>query len=600
MHASAAPRRAATLFAAHHTALPGAEAGAGAAAPPGLTFAEQLGQRAAAGAAAAQLVDAALQARPELAADAVPAELPQGAALSGDAPPALPPSWPTPHTGATAAAPETVETGAATRLREFIAQLLPSDATPVPADAALAPDAAAVPHAEPQTTAALCASTQPARLVRADSILAPQALASPRPVLATAPAAPLAAPPGTRAAMAQAAAATGKAARPDLASAKSSSQLALLRERQTDDLAVETSAAASPDPGLATPERSAAQSLAETQAVDDTPRDAAQNADNPATASVAPWVALTLQPPPSAQTPEGPKAAALRRPSPEGIKESGEATFPCETRAVPATGNPTRFERLDALPSRYASAPSGGSRTPSTTDEGGALPEFAAAPRERGPSEARRQLALAPELGAGLALAAQAPTTSAEMPAGLRVAANPAQEWAAPNTSPNTAPMSGAAALVPIATPVSNALPLHVELAVPVASPQFRDAFALQVSVLARDGVQHAQVQLNPAELGPISVQIALDGQQAQIHFGCESAQTRGLVEAGLPALAAQLRDAGLTLSGGGVSQHTPGQRHDFNPGREHRRSASEPDEAAAPPLVRTLRVATGRLDTYA
>ena len=597
MLARAAPSRASPLLAALNTALPGAEPGT--AAPSGLTFAEQLGQHAAPGAGAAQLEGAALQGRPELAANTFPTAFQQGTAFPGDAPPALPPSWTAPRTEATGAAPETVETGAATRLREFIAQLLPSDATPLPVDAALAPDAAAVPPAEPQTKAALAAASQPARLARANSILAPPAGESPRPVQATAPAgpaAPLAAPPGPRSAMAQAAAATGKAARLDLACAKSSSQLALLRERQTDDLAVETSAAVSPDPGLATPEWSAAQGSLETQPVDDTPLDAAQNADNPTTASVAPWVALTLQPPPSAQASDGPQAGALRRPSSEGIKESGGATFPGETWALPATGSPTRFERPGALPSRYASAPSGGSRTPSTTDEGGVLPEFAAAPRERGPSEARRQLALAPEPGAGLSLAAQAPTSSPETPAGLRVATNPAQESAAPNT----APMSGAAALVPNATPVSNASPLHVELAVPVASPQFRDAFALQVSVLARDGVQYAQVQLNPAELGPISVQIALDGQQAQIHFGCDSAQTRGLVEAGLPALAAQLRDAGLTLSGGGVSQHTPGQRQEFNPSREHRRPASEPDEDAATPLVRTLRVASGRLDTYA
>ncbi len=120
--------------------------------------------------------------------------------------------------------------------------------------------------------------------------------------------------------------------------------------------------------------------------------------------------------------------------------------------------------------------------------------------------------------------------------------------------------------------------------------------------MLARDGVQHAQVRLNPPELGPISVQIALDGQQAQIHFGCDSAQTRSLVEASLPTLAAALRESGLTLSGGGVSQHTPGQRQDVNPRHETRRSSAERDTASevATAQVRTIRVATGRLDTYA
>jgi len=158
------------------------------------------------------------------------------------------------------------------------------------------------------------------------------------------------------------------------------------------------------------------------------------------------------------------------------------------------------------------------------------------------------------------------------------------------------------AAALPNPTPISSAPAVHVELAVPVASPQFRDAFALQVSVLARDGVQHAQVHLNPPELGPISVQIALDGQQAQIHFGSDSAQTRSLVEAGLPTLAAALRESGLTLSGGGVSQHAPEQRQGSNPGAGDRAgsSAFEQDDAAHAPVVRSMRVTAGRLDTYA
>lgn len=165
-------------------------------------------------------------------------------------------------------------------------------------------------------------------------------------------------------------------------------------------------------------------------------------------------------------------------------------------------------------------------------------------------------------------------------------AASPALPW--PAVAPAVPPL-----------PMSSAAPLHIEFAVPVAAAQFRDAFALQVSMLARDGVQHAVMHLNPADMGPISVQIALDGQQAQIHFGSDSAQTRLLVEAGLPALAAALREAGLTLSGGGVSQHAPEQRPGSNP------ASAEPGRTFAPasddaPIVHSMRVATGRLDTYA
>jgi flagellar hook-length control protein FliK len=95
----------------------------------------------------------------------------------------------------------------------------------------------------------------------------------------------------------------------------------------------------------------------------------------------------------------------------------------------------------------------------------------------------------------------------------------------------------------------------------PATAPEFPDALGVQVSLLAQDGVQHAELHLNPAEMGPISVRIAIEGQQAQIDFGADSAQTRQLLEAGLPELASALRDAGLTLSGGGVSQHPQPQQ---------------------------------------
>jgi flagellar hook-length control protein FliK len=103
----------------------------------------------------------------------------------------------------------------------------------------------------------------------------------------------------------------------------------------------------------------------------------------------------------------------------------------------------------------------------------------------------------------------------------------------------------------------------QASLAAPVTSPEFRAALGAQVSILARAGVQQAELHLNPAELGPVSVQIVLDGQQAQVNFGADSALTRQIIEAGMPELAGALRDAGLTLTGGGVSQHAGGQRQD-------------------------------------
>lgn len=102
----------------------------------------------------------------------------------------------------------------------------------------------------------------------------------------------------------------------------------------------------------------------------------------------------------------------------------------------------------------------------------------------------------------------------------------------------------------------------QITLSQPLTEPGFAPEMAARLSVLAADGVQEARLHLNPAEMGPVTVQIIVDGQQAQISFHAEHEQTRAVLEQSLPDLAAALRDSGLTLSGGGVFQQPGDQGH--------------------------------------
>jgi len=95
----------------------------------------------------------------------------------------------------------------------------------------------------------------------------------------------------------------------------------------------------------------------------------------------------------------------------------------------------------------------------------------------------------------------------------------------------------------------------------------FAPAFGAQVALWVKDGVQEARLQLHPAELGPVTVQIALDGQSAHIDFTAAVAATRESIEQSLPALAAALRESGFTLAGGGVFSRSGQGAHDS--GRE-------------------------------
>ena len=96
-----------------------------------------------------------------------------------------------------------------------------------------------------------------------------------------------------------------------------------------------------------------------------------------------------------------------------------------------------------------------------------------------------------------------------------------------------------------------------VDTALPqdVRRPEFVPAFSARVATLVQEGVEHARVHLNPVEMGPVSLQLSLDGQQVRVDMTAEVAATRLVLEQALPTLAGALREAGFTLSGGGVSQ---------------------------------------------
>lgn len=138
------------------------------------------------------------------------------------------------------------------------------------------------------------------------------------------------------------------------------------------------------------------------------------------------------------------------------------------------------------------------------------------------------------------------------------------------------------------------AAPFDAQLAAALGSPEFAPALGHQVSLLVRGGVQEARLHLNPAEMGPITVQIALDGQTAQINLAAEQPLTRQMLEQAMPALASALREGGLTLTGGGVFE----QPRDPRQGDPEARPASSfaaaggTDDAPAMPAasVRTLR----------
>ena len=173
-------------------------------------------------------------------------------------------------------------------------------------------------------------------------------------------------------------------------------------------------------------------------------------------------------------------------------------------------------------------------------------------PRDEHAVRALAQLAAAPAAAGANDKSAPASFASS---ADLQAAASE-QRNAAPDlpSAALSAPLHGAPAAAP-ALPLAAALkaveapPPTATVPAPIDSPAFAPALATQLRWWAHDGVQQAQLLLNPAEMGPVAVKIVLDGREARIDFSADLAATRGAIEAALPVLAAALDDGGMKLS---------------------------------------------------
>lgn len=107
----------------------------------------------------------------------------------------------------------------------------------------------------------------------------------------------------------------------------------------------------------------------------------------------------------------------------------------------------------------------------------------------------------------------------------------------------------------PLASTGQPSLRFETEVQPELHTAGFAPAFSARIATMARDGVEMARVHLNPVDMGPVSVQLSLEGGHVRVDMAAERSATRQALEQALPTLAGALREAGFTLSGGGVHQ---------------------------------------------
>jgi len=71
---------------------------------------------------------------------------------------------------------------------------------------------------------------------------------------------------------------------------------------------------------------------------------------------------------------------------------------------------------------------------------------------------------------------------------------------------------------------------------------------------MAREGVQQAELRLNPANLGPVEVKLHMNNDQANVTFVAQNAATRDALEQALPRLRESFQENGMDLANADVS----------------------------------------------
>jgi flagellar hook-length control protein FliK len=89
---------------------------------------------------------------------------------------------------------------------------------------------------------------------------------------------------------------------------------------------------------------------------------------------------------------------------------------------------------------------------------------------------------------------------------------------------------------------------------------------------MAREGVQQAELRLNPAHLGPVEVRLSMQNEQTSVTFIASNAAARDALEQALPRLRESFIENGLALNHAEVShqeQSSQGSEQDEHLGED-------------------------------
>ncbi len=158
-------------------------------------------------------------------------------------------------------------------------------------------------------------------------------------------------------------------------------------------------------------------------------------------------------------------------------------------------------------------------------------------------------------------------------------------------------------AMMPLlAGATANASPLSINAA--VTQPAWGDEFSQQITWMATQRNQSAELHLNPPQLGPLDVVLKMNGDQATAMFTSPHAAVREAIEQAIPKLREMMAESGIMLGNAMVSDHSAKNNQDNSPRKAQGRSLTSAEAKQGSGIQETrvspIRQHNGMVDTFA
>ncbi|SDN37972.1 flagellar hook-length control protein FliK [Vreelandella arcis] len=174
-------------------------------------------------------------------------------------------------------------------------------------------------------------------------------------------------------------------------------------------------------------------------------------------------------------------------------------------------------------------------------------------------------------------------------------------------SSANGGQTNGQPGIAPTASTLGSAAnPTSAAVNTPVTSPAWPQQLGQQLVQFAqRGGDQLVQMQLHPAELGPLSISLKFGEQGAQAHFLSGHAQVRQVIEQAIPQLREALAEQGISLGETSVGEQRQSSEQGLaqqqsGPGGQPSAEGGEEGGRLASTSPSTPITLDGRVDLYA